>query len=59
MADVSDDERPDAVDPWVTHAQWRLGKLSDEQYADSLVARGEPDDSPLILILRRHAREST
>jgi hypothetical protein len=42
---------------WQRHARWQLGELSDAEYADALIADGEPKDSPLIVALRNRDRQ--
>lgn len=40
---------------WQVFARWSLGELSDEEYIEHLLARGESEDEPMIQTLRRHA----
>lgn len=46
---------------WVRHARWQLGEITNGEYADALVADGEPEDSISIVILRENpdARQPT
>lgn len=52
---ISADEPPPT--DWVRFARWSLGEITDDEYADALVAEGEDEDSLAIQILRR-PRES-
>lgn len=38
---------------WVRFARWSLGEITNDEYADALVAEGEDEDSPSIKVLRR------
>lgn len=42
---------------WVRFAQWFLGEITDNEYADALVAAGEDEDSPSIQMLRQPREE--
>lgn len=37
---------------WQLHAQWQLGEVTDEAYAEHLVKNGVDADDPVILHLR-------